>query len=307
LNEDEIVARLWVKIDYDIKPVTWTWSQTRTWNSDGSNIVETNSSTEPQDTFAPLTYTNPYTGKVNEYYYNGSFYFPVRWSSGFTVDNYNSGPTWQNSSGSNTYLYITAKITETYVGNQAPAETATQQTVDRGTHVTNSSITYSWGETQTNTTTSDLGEFNYLGFVWADAGDVPADDKAVIKIISKQPNGYREGNSDTTLATFTISIDRAISSPITVQYRTADATATRGSDYQAASGIITFLPGGSLTQTISVPIKGDTEVESDETFQVELSNPTGAARLGTSTATTKILNDDLFSGKQTTLISQISM
>jgi len=44
---------------------------------------------------------------------------------------------------------------------------------------------------------------------------------------------------------------------VTVDYATADVTATAGSDYTAASGTLTFVPGGPLTQTISVVVIGD--------------------------------------------------
>src|SRR5437762_7839916 len=51
----------------------------------------------------------------------------------------------------------------------------------------------------------------------------------------------------------------------TVNYATADGTATAAVDYIATSGMITFAPG-TTNQTIAVTVKGDTTVEPDEVF-----------------------------------------
>ena len=62
---------------------------------------------------------------------------------------------------------------------------------------------------------------------------------------------------------------------MTVRYATANGTATAGSDYTAISGTLTFAPG-QLTQTIAVPVLGDTVVEPNETFVVNLTAPANA-------------------------------
>jgi hypothetical protein len=63
---------------------------------------------------------------------------------------------------------------------------------------------------------------------------------------------------------------------VTVDYATANNTATTGdNDYLAASGTLTFTPGLTV-QTIIVTVNGDTNVEGNETFFVNLSNPTNA-------------------------------
>ncbi|HEX8144317.1 MAG TPA: Calx-beta domain-containing protein [Pyrinomonadaceae bacterium] len=84
-----------------------------------------------------------------------------------------------------------------------------------------------------------------------------------------------EGNSGTVNATFTVTLSAASTSAVTVKYDTANGTATTGSDYQAATGTLTFAPG-QTTQTINVAVNGDTAPEPDETFAVNLSNPTNA-------------------------------
>ena len=84
-----------------------------------------------------------------------------------------------------------------------------------------------------------------------------------------------EGNSGTTAATFTVSLSAAYGQPVSVHYATADGDAIAGSDYQAASGTLTFAPG-STSQTITVLVNGDRESESSEFFLLGLTSPTNA-------------------------------
>src|SRR5262249_28723575 len=99
-----------------------------------------------------------------------------------------------------------------------------------------------------------------------------------------------EGNSGTTALTFTVSLDQPAFSPVTVHYVTADGTAVAGSDYQAASGDLTF-PAGPTQKTVTVLVSADTLNEAAETFVVNLSSPTNAT-LAHGQATGTILNDD---------------
>ena len=99
-----------------------------------------------------------------------------------------------------------------------------------------------------------------------------------------------EGNSATTNATFTVSLSATSTSAVTVKYDTANGSATAGSDYQAASGTLTFAPGDT-SKTITVAVNGDTTPESDETFAVNLSNPTNAT-IADGQGIGTILNDD---------------
>jgi hypothetical protein len=62
---------------------------------------------------------------------------------------------------------------------------------------------------------------------------------------------------------------------VTVQYATANGTATAGSDYQARSGTLS-IPAGQTTGTITVLIIGDRLPEPNETFFVNLSGATNA-------------------------------
>lgn len=98
-----------------------------------------------------------------------------------------------------------------------------------------------------------------------------------------------EGNTGTTAFNFTVSLSVAGTSTITVDYATVDGVATQPGDYTAVADTLTFLPG-ITTQTISVPVVGDTSVEPTETFTVVLSNPMGA--LISDATGLGVINDD---------------
>jgi hypothetical protein len=99
-----------------------------------------------------------------------------------------------------------------------------------------------------------------------------------------------EGNSGTSFLTFTVSLSAASGQTVKVDYATADGKATAGSDYSAKSGTLTFAPG-QTSMTVSIAIKGDTLVEADETFFLNLSHALSAT-LADAQGVGTILNDD---------------
>ena len=100
-----------------------------------------------------------------------------------------------------------------------------------------------------------------------------------------------EGDSGVTSMNFTVSrTNNAVAS--SVDYQTQMGTAMVGSDYVAVPPTtLNFTVGGSLTQTVTISIIGDSRFELDETFMVILSNPMyGILEDGEGSGT--ILNDD---------------
>ena len=87
--------------------------------------------------------------------------------------------------------------------------------------------------------------------------------------------GLSEGDEDIVNAVFTVRLSAASGQQVTVDYATADGTATAGSDYLAVSGSLTFTPW-TITRDITVVVNGDTLDEPNETFFVNLSNPINA-------------------------------
>ena len=100
-----------------------------------------------------------------------------------------------------------------------------------------------------------------------------------------------EGDSGTRNADLVVTLSRSLTQTVTVDYATSDGTATTAdNDYSAASGTLTFSPS-TTSQVISVTVQGDTQVESDETFTLTLSNPVNST-LADASATATIENDD---------------
>ena len=89
---------------------------------------------------------------------------------------------------------------------------------------------------------------------------------------------------------FTVSLSRAASGSVRVNYATSDGTATAGSDYTARSGTLTFT-AGETSKTVSVPVLDDAHDDGGETLTLTLSNASGA-RIDDARATGTINNDD---------------
>ena len=101
---------------------------------------------------------------------------------------------------------------------------------------------------------------------------------------------YTVGEADGSV-TVTVTLSGTSSGTVTVDYATSNGTATAASDYTSSSGTLVFAPG-ETTKTIVVTVLIDCECEANETFNLVLSNPTGAS-LGTiSTALITILDDN---------------
>ena len=99
-----------------------------------------------------------------------------------------------------------------------------------------------------------------------------------------------EGTGAATALAFELTLSNATSETVTVHYATADYTAAAPADYQVTSGTATFAPG-ILSQTLYVPVVGDSVDEPDETLALMLSTPVNAT-LVRSAATGRVVDDD---------------
>jgi Ca2+-binding RTX toxin-like protein len=101
-------------------------------------------------------------------------------------------------------------------------------------------------------------------------------DNDPIVTLSIQDGSVVEGDSGSTVVAFVVSLSAPSGQAVTVDYATADNTATTANnDYTSTSGTLTFAPGNTST-TITVPVIGDTGDSTDETFFLNLSNASGA-------------------------------
>ena len=142
--------------------------------------------------------------------------------------------------------------------------TETQETFD---------FTLSWPSSQTTPYPANLADPDAVGTI--------VDTLLPVMTISDVTVLEDAGN-----AVFTVSLDQASSSQVTVNYSTVQLSsgdyATGGAsgctacDYETATNTTLTIAAGSTSATISIPIIDDTDVEKSETFQVQLTSPSGA-------------------------------
>ena len=101
---------------------------------------------------------------------------------------------------------------------------------------------------------------------------------------------FKEGNAGTKFVFFTVTLSAASNLTVSVDFATANNTATAPSDYLARTGTLTFIPGQVL-QSVFVTINGDTTFEPDETFTMNLSNAVNAS-INRAQGTATIENDE---------------
>jgi len=118
------------------------------------------------------------------------------------------------------------------------------------------------------------------------------DDSAAVPALSLNDVSLIEGNTGTVDAVFVVSLSGAVGTDVTVNFATADGTATvSDNDYSSRLGTVTFPAGDNSPKTIAVPVTADTTPESDETFFVNLASPVGAT-IADGQGLCTIVNDD---------------
>ena len=105
---------------------------------------------------------------------------------------------------------------------------------------------------------------------------IPESDPTIVRFFCPTTT-VSEGDSTAECNVFVDPLRVIPSTDLTVDYATADDTASAGSDYTAASGTLTFEAGTEaiFSQTITVPILDDELYEGDETFELSLTNLQG--------------------------------
>ncbi len=204
-----------------------------------------------------------------------------------------------------------AEFTVTVIGNHAGVSvdfTTGNNTAAAGVDYTASSgtVTLGVGESSKKISIPILGdtldEYDEQFFVWlsnADGGQIT--DSQAIGIIQDDDDAPLVTVSDfsknegsqrkTTSFIFTVSLSEASSKWISVNFATADGTATvADGDYYSTSGTVTFAPG-ETTASIVVTVRGDKKKEASETFSVNLSDA-NEATISDSEGIGTIVNDE---------------
>ena len=135
------------------------------------------------------------------------------------------------------------------------------------------------------TLTHTVSGGDYEGLAAADVEvTITEDDTPTLTIADANAT---EGDEEIT---FTMRLNVASSKTVTVDWATADGTATQGADYAETTGTLRF-DALETEQTITVPLLDDALDEGNETFTVALSNPSNAT-LDDAEATGTIADND---------------
>ncbi len=207
-----------------------------------------------------------------------------------------------------TFAVFTVRLSESN-GTTTVSYTSGDNTATAGSDYTATSgtLTFGSGETQKTVAVSIAGDLadeidetfffalteiqngTFQGGDPNGVGTITDDDPTPALSISDAT--VTEGNSGTTTATVTVSLSAPSGRTATVDFATADNTATfSGADYHSQSGRLVFGPG-ETAKTIVLTVVSDTVDESDETFFVNLSAPV-AATIADASSTITIVDDD---------------
>lgn len=99
-----------------------------------------------------------------------------------------------------------------------------------------------------------------------------------------------EGNGEAMHASFTVSVPPGHTQAVRARWSTADASAWAPRDYEASAGVVE-LPAGTTNATVTIPVRGNLELDGDRMFNLDLSDVTGAA-VGRVHARGSILDDE---------------
>ncbi len=94
-------------------------------------------------------------------------------------------------------------------------------------------------------------------------------------------------------ATITITRTGGSSGQVSVNYTTASGSAVSGREFTNAQGTITFADNDISPKTFTVQTAANGLVEANKSFTLQLTNPTGGAKLGTASATVTIVEKDV--------------
>jgi hypothetical protein len=134
--------------------------------------------------------------------------------------------------------------------------------------------------------TSSGGSFTLNGGFWpSGATQTPLPNLSINNV------SLAEGNNGLKDFVFTVTLNAPNASPVTVQYATADGTASSPSDYAAVNAGTLTIPANQPSGTITIQINGDALFENNESFTLNLSKAANATITGAQ-ATATIINDD---------------
>ena len=206
----------------------------------------------------------------------------------FTVSLSQPAPT-----GGVTFNIATQDGTATTANNDYVARGLSNQTIPAGQSIYTFDVAVNGDPDIEPNESFSVNVTNVSGASVADAqglGTIVNDDSPSLSITDVTAN---EGNAGATIFTFTVSSPLAAQAGgITFDIETADGTATTAAgDYIGRNLTSQSIPAGQSTYSFDVTVNGDTLVEPNETFTVNITNVTGASVTDGSGVGT-IQNDD---------------
>ena len=178
--------------------------------------------------------------------------------------------------------YITGVLpTEITFGQNETSKIIELATVDDAAFGENGSVTI---ELLPDTTGADLNIAGKYDTSEHWAGHTPEgarSDRATIAItnndtkpgITIAPASAPEGDTGSADMTFTVTLAKAVTEAVTINYATSDGTAIAGQDYTAVSNGSVTIAAGNTTAEFTVSVTGDQTDEPNETFNVTISMP----------------------------------
>jgi len=191
-----------------------------------------------------------------------------------------------------TYNILTASNTATG-GVDYVSRTLTNETIPAGTLSKTFTVTVNGDTTLESNETFFVNVYGVVGATAVDptgVGTISNDDVSQSSLSINNAT-VTEGNSGSKTLTFTVSLSAAAGSAVTYNISTANNTATAGSDYVASSLVGQSIPAGVTSKTFSVTINGDTTIEPNESFYVNVYGVQGAT-VADPTGVGTIANDD---------------
>lgn len=240
---------------------------------DTLNLGSHNANCPPRLTIGNISVTEGNSGTVNAVF---TVTLANEAGAALTVDFATANGT--ATTADNDYVANTGQLSFTGTAGQSQQVTV----------VVNGDATSEGNETFTLT----LSNPSLAGTVLGQGTATILNDDVVPPALSAGDVSIAEGNSSTSTLTFTVTLDRqAPSGGVSVNYATANGTATAGSDYVAANGTLNFAEF-ETQKTVDITINGDTAVEPNETFELRFDTPAGLT-IADATAVGTITADDL--------------
>ena len=132
-----------------------------------------------------------------------------------------------------------------------------------------------------------------FGMTFAPVGVIESDFTANVSVTGVS---VQEGDTGVTTAQVQVSINAADPfADMSVELSTSDATGVAGEDYEALGPTTILFESGTttLSQTVPINIIGDFDIELDESFTVNLTNPSVNVSIAGDSDVVTIENDDL--------------